>query len=511
MAQEIELKLEIPASATRKATSPAWLRELACGAVKRETLTSVYFDTDKLKLRDHGVALRVRHIGKKRLQTIKVIQKGGRGALGRGEWEGEIVGSKPDLALAKGTALAPLMTKKLHRKLRPVFETVVERVTLSVHSGESDVEIAVDRGYIRAGRAREPINEIELELKRGRPGDLMHVAERVVQSLPAAYGPRSKQDRGYALVAGKATSAVPAAGIALNRGSSTATAFQVIALACLDHALANARSIRAGDAEGVHQMRVGLRRLRAALSLFTPLTVGPESETLKAELKWLTEQLGPAREFDVFVREGIDPLRNEAPMAEITALTADIKRKRDRGFRRAKAAIDNERYRNLGIKMALWIANGEWARTNDKMIAALRDRPAALFAAETLGKRLRKIVKKARRVDQLEPPQRHKLRIAVKKLRYAKEFFSTLSDDDRWGNRSVGKQLKSLQAALGRLNDIEMHKRIGQEMVNDKRSPQQAGEALAIGFVTGHEQTEIASSITAVMKCARRLARAAPC
>jgi len=446
------------------------------------------------------------------LQTIKVIEKGGAGALARGEWEEEIAGSKPDLALAKGTALAPLMTKKLHHKLRPVFETVVERVTLPVRSGESDVEIAVDRGYIRAGRAREPISEIELELKSGTPGDLMHIAEQMVQSLPATYGARPKQERGYALVAGKATGAVPAAGIALNPDSSTAKAFQVIAYACLDHALANARSIRAGDAEGVHQMRVGLRRLRAALSLFKPLTVGPESETLKTELKWLTEQLGPAREFDVLVREGIDPLRNEAPRAEITALTADIKRKRDRGFHRAKAAIDNERYRNLGIRMALWIANGEWARTNDKMIASLRDRPAASFSAEILGKRLRKIVKKARRVDRLEPRRRHKLRIAVKKLRYAKEFFSTLSGDDKWGDRSgLGKQLKSLQGALGRLNDIEMHKRIGQEIVDDRRSPEQASEALSIGFVTGHEQAETVSSMAAVMKSARRLSRAAPC
>lgn len=186
MAQEIELKLEIPASAARKAASLPWLQELARGAVKRETLTSVYFDTGKLKLRNHGVALRVRHIGKKRLQTIKVIQKGGRGALGRDEWEKEIAGSKPDLKLAKGTALAPLVTKKLHRKLRPIFETVVERVTLPVHSGESDIEIAVDHGYIGAGRAREPISEIEFELKRGSPGDLMHIADRVARALPAA-------------------------------------------------------------------------------------------------------------------------------------------------------------------------------------------------------------------------------------------------------------------------------------------------------------------------------------
>lgn len=114
---------------------------------------------------------------------------------------------------------------------------------------------------------------------------------------------------------------MPAAGIVLDRRSSTADAFQVIAPACLDHALANARSVGAGDAEGIHQMRVGLRRLRAALSLFKPLIDGAESEAIKTELKWLTEQLGQARELDVLVTDGIGPLRDEAPRVEIAALT----------------------------------------------------------------------------------------------------------------------------------------------------------------------------------------------
>ena len=277
MGREIELKLEVPRAAIGKAPTLAWLRAMAAGPVKRERLISVYFDTRKLKLRERGVALRVRHIGKKRLQTIKAVQKGGRGALGRDEWEEEIAGSAPDLTRAKGTALAPLVTRKLRRKLRPVFETVVERVMLPVHSGGSDVEVAVDRGYIKAGREREPISEVELELKSGERADLMQIAEHIARSLPVTYGARPKQDRGYALIAGEADGAVGAAGIALDRRSSTGEAFRVIALACLDHALANERAVRAGDAEGVHQMRVGLRRLRAALSLFKPMIDGAEN------------------------------------------------------------------------------------------------------------------------------------------------------------------------------------------------------------------------------------------
>ena len=73
--------------------------------------------------------------------------------------------------------------------------------------------------------------------------------------------------------------------------------FQVIARACLDHALANKRAVQAGGPEGIHQMRVGLRHLRAVLSLFKPLVDGAETDSLKVELKWLTEQLAPRPSF----------------------------------------------------------------------------------------------------------------------------------------------------------------------------------------------------------------------
>jgi triphosphatase len=315
MGQEIELKLVGPHVALRKAMELPWLRELASGPAKREKLVSVYFDTPKLKLHKRGLALRVRHIDKKHVQTIKTIQKGRRGPLGRDEWEHEVGGARPDLKLAEGTALAPLVGEKLRRKLRPVFETVVERVTLPVHSGGSDVEIAVDRGYAKAGRERAPISELELELKSGDPADLVQIAERLARSLPVAYGARPKQDRGYALVKGKEARAIRAADIELDPHVTTGQAFRVVALACLDHALANQRSVSAGDAEGIHQMRVGLRRLRAALSLFKPLIESAETESIKTELKWLTDELAPARDFDVLVTEGIEPLRGSAPAA----------------------------------------------------------------------------------------------------------------------------------------------------------------------------------------------------
>ena len=191
------------------------------------------------------------------------------------------------------------------------------------------------------------------------------------------------------------------------------------------------------------------------------------------------------------------------------ALTRDIEAKRDKGLERAKAAVDSERYRKLGLRAALWIIDGEWARTGDEMAVALRDRPAVEFAAEILARRDKKISKKARRIEQLDPRRRHKLRIAVKKLRYATEFYAGLFGGGKRGRR-FAMRLKALQGALGRLNDLEVHKRVADGIVHHGRSPRRADRALAIGFINGHEQTEIAPAITAVAKSAKRLGRATP-
>src|SRR5262245_15159934 len=107
--------------------------------------------------------LRVRHAGADRLQTIKAVEKCTNGAFGRDEWEEQIDSDTPNLKLADGTALEPLATKKLRRKLKPVFETVVERTTFPIHVGAADLGVAVDHGSIRARGGREPISEIEIE------------------------------------------------------------------------------------------------------------------------------------------------------------------------------------------------------------------------------------------------------------------------------------------------------------------------------------------------------------
>jgi triphosphatase len=510
MATEVELKLAVPPRVLRDATQLPWLHRLASGPVSREKLVSVYFDTGNFKLRDHGVSLRIRRMGRKRLQTIKAAANGA--ASGRREWEVEVATEKPDLKLAKGTALAPLVTRKLKRSLRPVFETDVERIAVPLRVGSSDLELAFDRGRIRTGGRSEPVSEIELELKQGNRADLARLAERFARSIAATYGPQPKAERGYALSAGKQDKPVEAYEIVLARTVSTGEAFAAIGLSCLNHVAANAGAVRRGEPEGVHQMRVGLRRLRASVSVFKEVARDTDTEKIKSELKWLGEQLAAARDFDVFVQEGVAPLRKENPeqRREIALLEADLAKKRDAGFEKAKAAATGERYRRIVLRTALWLINGEWSRNADALMAARRDRPVSAFARDVLRRRTKNIAKKVRKLERLGVEDRHRLRIAVKKLRYATDFFASLAGSKvKKARKRFEKELKALQDALGKLNDIAVHEKLAKQFARPAKPSKKLPEkAFAMGLLTGREKHEARACIAAAMKAGRNLSGA---
>jgi triphosphatase len=284
-------------------------------------------------------------------------------------------------------------------------------------------------------------------------------------------------------------------------------------LSCLDHTAANDRAVRKGDTERVHQMRVGLRRLRAAISIFKDLLPGSETEAVKSELEWLTEQLGPARDFNVLLEQRVNKERRVPPIGgEIDLLESDLQARRDAGLQKAKAAVDGDRYRALGLRTALLVTNGEWSKSAEPLAIACRERPVVEFAAEILDKRAKKISKKVEDVEGLDARQRHKLRIAVKKVRYACEFFAGLFDSRKQTNvrKRLAGILKSLQGSLGTLNDIEVHKRLAVTLAHHrKRSRKQAEKALAMGFIAGQEQREIASCIAVAEKTGRQLSNSA--
>src|SRR3984957_13643096 len=358
MGKEIELKFQVLPRELRKLKAA---RTLHRKSSTEEDLVSVYFDTPKHKLARNDVTLRVRRRGDKFFQTIK--SGGSNGSFRRGKWEHEIKGAVPNLREARGTPLAPLLTKKLKRRLKPVFETRIHRVSVPISKNGSRIEMALDEGEVCAGRQSTRISEIELELKRGKAGDLFKLAREMGKLAPATLSLKSKSERGYDLIEDAPVQAAHAEKILLRRGMSPIDAFRIIGRSVLRHIANNEAAVRRSDSEGVHRMRVGLRRLRAAISLFSKLFGDQGTERIKSELKWLTGELAPARDLDVYVRNEIEPLRRAAPPKRgIRELVGGLTSRRDAAFGRARAAVESRRYRSLMLDTLQWLETGDWAK-----------------------------------------------------------------------------------------------------------------------------------------------------
>jgi hypothetical protein len=138
--KEVELKLEVPPASRRGLGKIPLLPVLERST---ETEISVYFDTDKQTLRNNGLMLRVRRIGKRHVQTIKATEESD--LFRRGEWENEVATQTPDLRLARGTALKPLLTHKVCRQLKPIFETRVRRKPYRLSDDGHTVKMTLDK------------------------------------------------------------------------------------------------------------------------------------------------------------------------------------------------------------------------------------------------------------------------------------------------------------------------------------------------------------------------------
>jgi len=450
---EIELKLELDTADLGRVREE--LRRRAERDGERQTLEAVYYDTKRFALREAGISLRVRRSGERRIQTIKAGKAAAAGLFQRAEWEREIEGEAPDPAAAAGTALEPFVTGAKPKKIKPVFVLRVERDLFYLRQDRSEVEVTLDEGMVEADSRSEPVSELELELKRGAPPDLFALAKALSENLPVRLGIRTKAERGYALLEGKPLEVVKAAAVALTPEMTTAEAFQAIGRACLQHLIANEAVLRARrDPDAVHQMRVAMRRLRAAISLFGDVVEDEERDRLKEELRWMSNRLGEARDLDVFLGKTLAPVRERHPEAqELAELAASLEAKRDEAYVEARAAATSPRFRALVLDTTAWIETGAWLSAGD---ASPREMPIKTFAEKQLSRRAKKVRRRGAGLETLDAETRHRVRIEIKKLRYAAEFFSGV-----FGGKGRAKRLKAflstlahLQETLGDLNDM---------------------------------------------------------
>ena len=429
--QEIELKFTCA-----PADLGAVLAAAPAGDDATAELISVYFDTPDLALKKAGASLRVRESGGRRVQTLK------RGdGLAREEHEAAIEGLAPDPKLGPLPKLVPDGAA-----LKPAFNVRVLRRQRRVRHEGAEIEIALDQGEVAGGRRRSPICEVELELKHGDPAALFSLARDLARAAPLYMSFDTKAARGQALVSGEAGEPRHSREVRLSGRETVADAFSAVARAGLAQITSNAALLRERPSpEAVHQMRVGARRLRSALTIFEDALKDAEFARLKEELRWLSRAGDRIRNLDVYA----ESLGDDAPEASgsgLASLHKALQTARSRARQEVVAAVASERFRGLMLDVTAWVDTGEWRR------GELACQPIGPFAAEALQRRRKTVLKRARHIGRADDAQLHKLRIAAKKLRYAGDAFASLYAKRRV--KAFTGCLKRLQTELGDLNDM---------------------------------------------------------
>lgn len=201
MAQEIELKFIVNHDGVE--TLRNHLNTLSAEHVPASPLLNIYYETPDNWLRQHDMGLRIRGNNGRYEMTIKITGRVVGGLHQRPEYNIEL--SQPELDLSLFPAeVWPQgeLPAHLAEQVQPLFSTDFQREKWLVEVGESRIEIALDRGEVKAGDVQEPIGELELELLSGETQDLLKLARQLVNLEVLRQGSLSKAARGYHLAQG---------------------------------------------------------------------------------------------------------------------------------------------------------------------------------------------------------------------------------------------------------------------------------------------------------------------
>ena len=417
-----------------------------------QRLRTIYFDTPDQDIWNHGFSLRVRASGDNHVQTVKRMASS---RIQRDEWEAATGRPELDLGLIKNTPVARLAGKSsIRRAIRPAFEMEIERTSFMLETGAGRIEASLDQGAIEANGEKLGVRELELELKSGDRSALFNLARAFMAQAPLHSSLISKAERGHLLAEGAWGRAAKSSKPRLAKDMTCGRAFQEICQTCLHDFHLNLPGLEKSDnVEAIHQGRIAIRRLRAAMALFKPMVFDFAYRRLRDELKWLAGLFGVARDMDVLRANLPPPASEDQAGMRAGELAGNCDAKRIHAHQAVIEALDGERARTLQLDLAVWIEDGRWQRQSSGVV----DKPIQRYAGARLRKRCRKLVKHGAGLAKLASGARHQIRIEAKKLRYMAEFFGDVPGiaKDHKRLKKLINCCEQLQAALGAIRDEE--------------------------------------------------------
>ncbi|MGH8746345.1 MAG: CHAD domain-containing protein [Burkholderiales bacterium] len=471
----------------------------------RRRLDSTYFDTPEFQLREARTALRLRRDGRKRVMCFKSESPGVSGVPQRREWEAPALAGKfsPEaLPCDEIKAASGVDLRRLAAKMKPVFETRFVRRSAEVALEDGTrVEVCLDAGSIETARRSAPLHELELELIEGSAASMLALAESLVEPMGLELEACSKAEQGYRLIKPRVAIPLKAQAARLQRGMSAELAMLAIFDRCRAQVQANvAGTMHARNPEFLHQLRVGLRRLRSALRTFAPLLSKSSVRPLTHELKAIVAELGGARDWDVLyalLSQRILP--TAARSADMIRLLRKVRTRRNTARWQARQALASAAFHKFLLHLMRWMEQAPWRRSAEAQRAVARS--ASGVGQRTIAREERKVLSHAQSIDWADSAARHRLRILVKRLRYGCEFFS-----DAFAGKTTQRYLDRLEAVqdvLGELNDISVADRLLEELGN---ASSREGVAYVQGWLAAR-QSILVARLRVVWRSWKKLAK----
>ena len=470
----------------------ALTRELQRQGGRRTRLQAKYFDTPDGLLSGHALSLRLCREGRRWIQSLKA---GGKNAAHRIEHEVPLrvpAGTDPALDLGRhdGTRAGELLRRLLNDASEAVlverFASEVTRLSVRLQRPGATVEAALDIGVLRAGDREAPVCELELELIEGDLGQVFELAAEWRARGGLWLDTRSKARRGANLAEGRDFGPPVKSSPPVLTNDMSGHAMVLAAVSAAQHqVLGNASEVGAGsrDEEHVHQLRVGLRRLRTALRELGPLAHGADP-AWEGRLAAAFARLGAIRDDDT-VANAVRPMleRAHAPRLRWTPRTSDAD---------AVGIVRDEAFQDAMLALLRWTladqAPIEHGATPADARTQVEQRLSALH---------RQLATGGRRFPELPTEEQHRVRKRLKRLRYLSELVSAW-----WPEKAVRRYLKRLapaQDALGHYNDI---------IVATERFLADAQVDPSSYFAAGYlraQQQHTATAVQGVLKEAKRI------
>ncbi|WP_210543056.1 CYTH and CHAD domain-containing protein [Rhodoferax sp. PAMC 29310] len=454
---EIELKLALPGADTalvaqRLARSPL----LARRKPTRQMLRNVYYDTPDQQLRGQRVALRTRQVGTEGatqwLQTLKMAGTSDSALSQRGEWESPVPGaalSRKALKATPWTSLDP--DGAVFKGLAPAFSTDFERTLWTVRRRNgSVVEVALDQGEVIAGGQRAPIFELELELKAGPPEALFELAQELARTVALVPASISKAQRGYALAQGTLDAPLTAQPARLKSCQSLTDAAGLLLRDMFNQFTTNLIALSHNDdPELAHQARIGWRRFKSTLRLWSPV-LGQEARPSWAALQPLLDCLGALRDLDVARLDTLPPLANafvagDPRRSEVwQSMAASLDAATTLQRKTVRYALQDPSVGACLLLTTQWLAGLAGTPASSSKL-----KPWARQQMDHLHHHLKRARKRTTTLEQI-----HRTRLLAKRLRYGLEALQSLlpkAHTRRWREQAV-----ALQNRLGNNRDVAL-------------------------------------------------------